>query len=373
MKKILMMGMSPVLAGTETFIMTYYRNLSPSKFKIDFLVNSNEKIIYEDEIMQNGSKIYRLPRKGKNLKKYYQSLDDLFKSFSGEYDIFWFNGMGIVNLDYFTYAKKYGIERRIMHSHSSKWGGNFIRRIFHEINRRKLDDVATDYFACSETAADFMFPTKIRSKVKIINNAIEMENFTFDSLKRQEIRDGLGWPENVKIVGNVGRLSYQKNQSALIDYFYEAYKQEQNLRLVILGSKTSNDKTKEIVENKIKNYGLEKVVKLVGTQNDMKSWLSALDLFIMTSKFEGLPLSAVEAQANGLPVLLSDSITKETQINDNIIFLPLGDSVTTWADKIISQSYQDRLPKEQVQLNFDLKGFNIKTQVANIEKILNDK
>lgn len=88
MKKILIMGMSPVLAGTETFIMTYYRYLDKTKFKIDFLVNTKEKIIFEKEILQNGSKIYRLPRKGKNLKKYYQSLDDLFKSFSGEYDIF---------------------------------------------------------------------------------------------------------------------------------------------------------------------------------------------------------------------------------------------------------------------------------------------
>ena len=184
MKKILIKGMSPNLAGTETFIMTNYRNLDPSEFKIDFLVNTKEKIIFEDEILSNGSKIYRLPRKGKNVRKYFKELGKLFNSIKGEYDIFWLNEMTVVNLDYLIYAKKYGIPKRIIHSHSSNWGGNILRRFFHEINKRRLTSVATTYFACSEVAADYMFEPKIRSKAVVINNAIEVERFLFNETKR---------------------------------------------------------------------------------------------------------------------------------------------------------------------------------------------
>lgn len=371
MKKILIKGMSPNLAGTETFIMTYYRNLDSSKFKIDFLVNTEEKIIFEDEILSNGSKIYRLPRKGKNIVKYYEELDYLFKSIGGEYDTFWLNEMSLVNLDYLIYAKKYGIPKRIVHSHTANWGGDIIRRIIHEINKYRLGNAATDFFACSETAADFMFIPKIRSKAVVINNAIEMDRFIFDEKKRNQIREMLGWQEN-KIIGNIGRLAYQKNQEFLIDIFNEAYKSNNNLRLVILGTKASNDLTEVKVRDKIKQFGLSDVVNLVGSQEDIQGWLSALDGYVMTSRYEGLPLSAVEAQANGLPIILADSITRETKINPNVDFLSLSDSLVLWGEKINHCSMENRLERNVVSANFNQKGFNIKSQIKNIEKILDE-
>lgn len=371
MKKILIKGMSPNLAGTETFIMTYYRNLNSSEFKIDFLVNTKEKIIFEDEILSKGSKIYRLPRKGKNTIKYYRELEELFNSIKGEYDVFWLNEMTIVNLDYLTYAKKYGIPKRIIHSHSANWGGNILRRFFHEVNKRRLTSVATDYFACSEVAADYMFEPKIRSKAVVINNAIEVERFLFNETKRIEVRTKLGW-ENNKIIGNIGRLAFQKNQPFLIDIFNEAYKSNNNLRLLLLGAKTVNDSTEREIQDKIDNYGLEEVVKLAGSQRDMQGWLSAMDVYVMTSRYEGLPLSAVEAQANGLPCILADTITTETQINQNVEFLSLNDSLKLWDEKINKYSQENRVEKNVIFENFDQKGFNIKSQVKNIERILND-
>lgn len=371
MKKILIKGMSPNLAGTETFIITYYRNLDSSKFKIDFLVNTEEKIIFEDEILSKGSKIYRLPRKGKNIVKYYEELDYLFKSIGGEYDTFWLNEMSLVNLDYLIYAKKYGIPKRIIHSHSANWGGNILRRFFHEINKRRLTSVATDYFACSEVAADYMFEPKIRSKAVVINNAIEVERFLFNETKRNEVRAKLGW-ENNKVIGNIGRLAFQKNQPFLIDVFNEAYKSNNNLRLLLLGAKTVNDSTEKEIQDKIDNYGLEEVVKLAGSQRDMQGWLSAMDVYIMTSRYEGLPLSAVEAQANGLPCILADTITTETQINQNVEFLSLNDSLKLWGEKINKHSQENRVEKNVIFENFDQKGFDIKLQVKNIERILND-
>ncbi|HFI0856525.1 TPA: glycosyltransferase, partial [Streptococcus suis] len=364
MKKILMMGMSPVLAGTETFIMTYYRNLSPKDYKIDFLVNTNEKIIFEDEILKCGSKIFRLPRKSLNLKKYYQEIDILFRKISHEYDIFWFNGMGIVNLDYFVFAKKYGIRKRIIHSHSSKWGGNLVRRILHEINKRRLGLYATDFFACSETAADYMFTKNLRGRAKIINNAIDLQKFTFNKVGREKIREELGW-ETKKIVGNIGRLSRQKNQPFLIDIFNEAYKIDHDLRLLLLGSRTGDDNTESVIQQKINEYGLSDVVKLVGTKTDIQSWLSSMDLFIMTSIFEGLPLSAVEAQANGVPLLLSDSITSETAINSNVHFISLEKDIKYWAKYIVEFVSYRRIEFKEIENNFNNLGFNIKTQIKN--------
>ncbi|HFI0430162.1 TPA: glycosyltransferase, partial [Streptococcus suis] len=254
--------------------------------------------------------------------------------------------------DYFVFAKKYGIRKRIIHSHSSKWGGNLVRRILHEINKRRLGLYATDFFACSETAADYMFTKNLRGRAKIINNAIDLQKFTFNKVGREKIREELGW-ETKKIVGNIGRLSRQKNQPFLIDIFNEAYKIDHDLRLLLLGSRTGDDNTESVIQQKINEYGLSDVVKLVGTKTDIQSWLSSMDLFIMTSIFEGLPLSAVEAQANGVPLLLSDSITSETAINSNVHFISLEKDIKYWAKYIVEFVSYRRIEFKEIENNFN--------------------
>ncbi|HEL2057170.1 TPA: glycosyltransferase [Streptococcus suis] len=367
--KILVTGMSPALAGTETFIMTYYRNLDPEKFQLDFIVRTKEKIIFQDEILERGSKIIYIPRKRQNYSEYKKVVESFFSEQGKEYDALWYNAMGIPNIDLLELAKRYGIRTRIIHSHSSTWKGNLVTRFFHEWNRLKLKKTATHYFACSDLAADYMFEPRILGESIIIQNAIDMDRFTFSEADRDRLRKELGWHDK-QIIGTVGRYDIQKNQPFLIDVFYQAVQKNDQLRLVIIGAEVGTNSTISEIKEKIVQYGLEDKVLLPGTQFDMKSWLSAFDLFILPSLFEGLPLSAVEAQANGLPILVSDTITRELDILGNVQYLGLGESLENWSLAIEKGLQIARTTEEKARQAFKEKGFDIHSQVKEVEKIL---
>ena len=298
-----------------------------------------------------------------------RELRDFFVTEGKKYDAIWYNAMAIPNLDLLEYAKKYGIKTRIIHSHSSMFKGNTIRQILHNVNRSKLPKTATHFFACSGIAADYMFPDEIRSSAKIIQNAIDVENFSFSEKDRLDLRTELGW-NDCKVIGNVGRLDIQKNQPFLIDVFNEACKKNPNIRLVIIGKVAGANSTVDLIKEKIKSYGIEDKVLLAGSQNDMKKWLSSLDLFVLPSIFEGLPLSAVEAQANGLPVLVSDAVTKELKILDSIRYLSLDDSIDVWAKNILELLETSRSSELEIKEMFKLKGFEIETQALTLQNIL---
>lgn len=366
--KILMTGMSPVLAGTETFIMNYYRHLDKSKFQVDFIKRTTETVVFEDEIKSNGSKIFYLPRKGKNPIAYKKAVREFFEEFGNDYDAIWYNAMGIPNIDLLQYAKKYGIRTRILHSHSSMWKGSAIKYILHRWNQTRLKTKVNKYFACSGVAADYMFLGNLRPQVQIIQNAIEMEKFSFSESKRTDLRMELGW-NDCKVIGNVGRLDVQKNQPFLIDIFYEAYKKDNTLRLVIIGKRAGTNSTEDLIKEKIQEYNLQDKVLLAGSQFDMQKWLSAMDLFILPSIFEGLPLSAVEAQANGLPVLVSDAITKELKILNQVQYLSLNDDKKVWRDSILEMIHLSRTSQVEIEQKFTEKGFDIVTQAKDIEKL----
>ena len=372
MYKILITGMSPVLAGTETFIMNYYRNLNPQKFQVDFIKRTKEPIVFEDEILQKGSNIYYLPRKGKTpaaYRSYKRAVRQFFEQHGKDYDAIWYNAMGIPNIDLLIYAKKYGIQERIIHSHSSHWNGNVVRYILHQRNKRRIKNVANRFFACSDLAADYMYGQSVSKNRYIIQNAINKDSFAFSDTERNDLRHQLNW-QDYKIIGNVGRLDILKNQPFLIDVFNAALKLDNSLRLVIIGQVAGAHSTLGKIKRKIKDYGIEDKVLLAGSQKEMKKWLSAFDLFILPSLFEGLPLSAVEAQANGLPVLVSDTVTEELKILDSTAYLPLDADLQVWAQQIITMLTMKRSQQETIDKRFAEKGFDIRKQVKDVENIL---
>ncbi|MBF0713853.1 glycosyltransferase [Gemella sp. GH3] len=371
MYKVLMLGMSPVLAGTETFIMTYYRNLDKEKFHIDFISRYKEKLVFEDEILENNSKIFYIPPKSKNYLSYKKIIDKFFKDYGKEYDAIWYNVMGLSNIDMLIYAKKYGIKTRIIHSHSSMWLSNSkIKYLLHNINRYLLKNYATHFFGCSEPAIKYLYSDKIIDNSIVIKNAIEIDRFQFSLEDRLKIREKLNWQNN-KIIGNIGRFSKQKNQKFLLESFYKASIKDDNLRLIIIGSSKGGESIKEELVDYIEKYNLQNKVKLIDPQYNISSWLSAFDIFVLPSIFEGLPLSALEAQANGLPVLVSDKITKELKIVNNIDYLSidLEDSSDIWARSFVDSDIK-RIDNSEVEQSFNEKGFNIKLEVKKLENIL---
>lgn len=364
-KKVLVFGMTENPGGVESVIMNYYRNIDLKRVHFDFLCNSYEPIAYEDELTSNGSKCFHFVARSKNPIKYHKELKTFFKKHADEYSAIWVNVCSLANIDYLKLAKKYGISKRIIHSHNSENMDSKLRGKLHEYNKKRLWKYATDFWACSEEAAKWFYDKKLLKKVVIIKNAIDINRVSFDEKKRQHYREKINAKDRF-VIGNVGRLHFQKNQSFLIDIFNDYLKEDPTAICILIGD--GEDKHKLI--NKVKQYGIEDRVLFLGVQSDVQGWLSAMDLFLFPSLFEGLPVAPLEAQGNGVPVLASEGIMPyELKINDNFLFFSLKKSSKEWADEI--STIKEKLPRlsvDKTRENFSDCGYNIKAEAKKMEK-----
>lgn len=248
MYNILVFGMTENPGGVESFLMNYYRYIDKSKFQFDFLCNSYEKVAYEDEILKLGGKTFHFPARSRNPVEYYKALKHFFGNYGKKYCAIWVNVSSLANIDYLKFAKKCGIPKRIIHSHNSKNMDNKWRGLLHWINRKTIAQYATDYWACSEEAADWFYEKLLRKDVVIIRNAIDVEKMAFDNAKRTIIRKTLDWEDNF-IIGNIGRLHFQKNQMFILEIFSEVQKQISSARLVLVGQGEDETKLKKKQKN----------------------------------------------------------------------------------------------------------------------------
>lgn len=364
-----MLGMSPNLAGTETFIYNYYKTFDKKKIRVDFIKRTEEKIIFEDKILENGSRIYYIPTKRENFKLYKQTMEKFFSNHASDYDAIWDNTMLLSNIDFLIYAKKYGIKDRIVHSHISSTKNKSIKRVLHEINKRRLPKIANRFFACSNVAADFLYSGKSRQDAYIINNAIDIDKYQFNESARKSLKEQYFIDEDTKIVGTIGRSSEQKNQLFFIDIAKELVKRKEKFKIVIVGNDPLSALDKEL-QKRIAEESLEDYFLLVGKQLDIPAWLSLFDIFVLPSLFEGLPFVAIEAQANGLPLLLSGGISSETKLMDNVEFLTLSSSIEEWGTIIQSLIGMDRCSKKDIYQRFSERGYILETNCSNIENLL---
>lgn len=367
MNRILVFGMTENPGGVESVIMNYYRNIDRTKMQFDFLCNSYEKIAYEDEILKLGGKTIHFPARSKDYFGYKRKLESFFKEHAKEYVAIWVNVCSLANIDYLKLAKKYGVKKRIIHSHNSQNMDGKFRGYLHQRNKKHIDTYATDFWACSEDAAKWFYDEPVLKKCVLIHNAIDVDKMKFDSVARQKIRSQLGW-EDCYILGNIGRLHFQKNQSFILDVFAELLQSKQEARLVLVGQGEDEGMLKE----KISELRITDKVYMAGMQSNPSEWLSAFDLFLFPSKFEGLGLAAMEAQANGLPVLLSEGvIPAEVKLNQNVVFLDLRAGSTAWKDTIIAMmEREEREPPEQIKKNFVDAGYYIKTETSKFAAYL---
>lgn len=335
MKNILVFGMTENPGGVESVIMNYYKNINPQKIRFDFLCNTKEKIAYEDYIQKHGSKIYKITARNDNPIKYKKEVRQFFKKYSKKYDCFWMNVNNLVNIDYLILAKKYGIERRIIHSHNSKIMDDGvkgkIKGLIHNVNKKVVVKYATDFWACSSEAADFFYKTKKKPNIKIIENAIDVNKFEFDDTRREKIRKQYNILANDIVIGDIGRLESQKNIGYLISVFERYHKINPNSYLMIVGNGSLQKELKKIVMEK----RLTKNVIFTGAVANTQDYLSAFDVFMMPSLYEGLPVTLVEAQAAGLKCVVADNITKEVNVSENIEYLPIDSTaIDLWKSKV---------------------------------------
>ncbi len=187
--KVLVFGITDNPGGVESVIMNYYRNIDREKVQFDFLCNT-EIVAYEEEIKKLGGKIYRVTARSKDIKKYKEDMKNFFSNHAKEYACIWVNICSLANIDYLKYAKKYGIKRRIVHSHNSQNMDSFLRGMVHRLNKILLAEYATDFWACSEDAGKWFYYDLVReeNKYKIINNAIDVEEYKYNPNIREEYR-----------------------------------------------------------------------------------------------------------------------------------------------------------------------------------------
>lgn len=337
--------------GVEAVIMNYYRNINKSKIQFDFVVHSDADENYINEVLAMGAKVYKVTPYNKNIFKFMYEI----------YHIIKFNHYQIIHsnmnaLSGFVLLPAYlaGTKVRILHNHTTDSKEEKLRSLIKRLLRPFAKLFANQYWACSKLAAEWMYGKSAveNGKVTIINNAINLEKFKFNKEKRELIRKELGL-ENYFIIGHVGRFMKPKNHEFLIDIFNEVLKQKENVRLLLMG----DGKLRSKIEEKVKNLGIEKAVIFLGNRSDVADLYNAMDVFVLPSLYEGLPVVGVEVQANGLPFICSNKVTDEILLTDNIKLLSLRQSKTEWCDAILNAEREEFAQhKDSLLENFDIKN-----------------
>lgn len=320
--KVLQIGMHDQMGGVENFIMNYYRNIDKSKFQFDFLIPYKDGGYYDNEIKKMGGNIFCFSFKNdKNIFKFLKELNKFFKN--NHYDIVHCNDTGLGAL-YLLFAKKYKYKIRIAHSHATSFESG-IKGLLKEISGKFYVKLANCYYACSTEAGRFLFKNK---KFEIISNSIEYDKYLYNEIFRRNIRLELDISEDEILLGNIGRFSEQKNQKVLINILSLL---SNKYKLILIGEGPLEDELKKIV----KEMNLEGRVCISHPKHDVYKYYNAMDIFVLPSLYEGLPIVGIESQVNGLPCLFSNNISKEVVLNSNVKFLDLN-NIKEWVEYIKS-------------------------------------
>lgn len=349
--------------GAEAMIMNYMRNINRDIIKFDFLTNRDYRAAYEDEIESLGGKVYHMcPMYPGKFHRYKKEVREFLKEHP-EYKIIH------SNLEERSYlplkvAKKMGVPVRISHSHNRPLGINpklIVRYYF----RFMLKFYNTHMFACGEEAGDWLYGKKNRSNVTIMNNAVDANQYRYNPEVSKEMKKQLGI-EGKKVIGHVGRFFPQKNHGFLIDIFNEIYKKDKDTVLLLVGGGELDDALKKQIKEKVRNLGLEDAVEFLGVREDVDRIVQTFDVFLLPSLFEGLPVTMVEAQAAGLPCVISDKVPIQCDLTGNVWVVPLEESPEKWADVVLDKA--NNFEKRNTYQQIADAGFDIKSQAKWLEE-----
>lgn len=353
---MLVSGFTSNYGGVEMFIYNHYTNMEYPRIKMDIITHAR-KPAYQKELEELGVQFYYIPVRSKHPMRYRKAMREFFSKRVGRYDIFWCNKCMLNNIDFLQYATKYKVPIRILHSHNSSNMETGVKgklmQWMHHRNQRKLSLYVTEYWACSDLAAQWMFSNLIQTGTQytFIPNAVAAEKFRINEVRRQEVRQQLGI-ECKYVIGHIGRFHFQKNHEFLLQIFEKVYEKNKDAILLLIGA----GELEQAIREQTKELQLDHVVRFLGVRHDIPDMMQAMDCFVLPSRFEGLPIVAVEAQAAGLPcVLARDGITKQVQITEYVTFLSLNQSAQEWAEVILSEEGQ----KEDTLEILTSSGFHI--------------
>lgn len=347
--------------GQETFIMNVYRNIDRSKVQFDFLISEKKKCDYEDEIAALGGKVYRTITKKSGVLRFVKTTNKILKEIRIQYKIAHIHTSSQLNAIAWLFTDIRKIPTRIVHSHNSMNDddvkGN-IRRFFSLI----ISKLFTFRFACSEVAGAWLFGNhKMKRKsVRIIRNGVDAGRFAYNEGSRQKIRQELNITDNF-VIGHIGRFNKQKNHAFLIDIFHELYKLDSESRLILVGG----GELEGDIRQKVRMLGLEDAVLLLGLRTDINDIMSSIDVFLLPSLYEGLPVVGIEAQASGVRSVISDTITGELDITGLIDFVSLDDPPKHWAERILE--YKEGYERKNMHAAVSGAGYDMVITAKEIE------
>ena len=348
--------------GAETMIMNLYRHIDRSKVQFDFVENSNEPAVFDEEILSLGGRIFRCPHySGKNHSTYVKWWNDFFKAHPREYPIV-HGHLGSTAAIYLLIAKKYGAYA-IAHSHSSGTDHS-LHSYLYRMMSYNTRNVADYFFACSEAAGTDRFGRKVISgdHYAVLNNAIDVNQFSYNSRVREVVRDELGIGQNQLVVSHIGRYTKEKNHEFILKIFSELRKLGIGARLLMIGDGTLRTHIMQMAEQ----ASLSSDVIFTGVRSDVERLMQAMDVFVLPSLYEGLPVTMVEAQAAGLPCIISDKVPPECILTEGLVdVMPLSASPGAWAEKILAKR---AIPRTDRRAEIAAHGFDITTEAVKLQE-----
>lgn len=336
--------------GAETMVMNLYRAIDRTRIQFDFIVHNEKKQAYTDEILSLGGKIFHFPAfNGLNYFKMKKLWKRFFKEHS-DYKILHSHVRSYASL-YLPIAKKAGL-KTVIHSHSTS-NGKGLDSVVKRIMQLPLRWQADYFFGCSKEAGAWLFGDNIVNspKYRILQNAIDTEEYCFNPEIRKEYRKKLGLG-NKKTFIHVGRFHPAKNHPFLLNVFAQIHKLDPNTILLIAG----DGELRSEIEKQIASLNLQKDVVLLGSRSDVPNLLQSADVFVFPSIWEGLPVTVVEAQAAGLPCFVSANVTKEVNITELVKYLPIDSGIDCWVNSINQISIEKKDVIDQIKnAGFDIR------------------
>lgn len=354
--------------GVENLLMNIYRNIDRTKIQFDFMLHREAgEGFFDNEIKELGGKIYSgIPFNPLKHKRYLKSLDDFFKEHKEYKIIHAHNAFSMFTL---RSAQKHNIPVRIAHSHNTAPKWNNYKTPFKLYAKSKIKKYATNYFSCSTPAGEYYFGKKTveNGNVLLLKNGIMTDKFKFNNELRKKYREELGLKDEFAIV-HIGRFNVQKNHQYLIEIFENINKLNPKIKLFLFGEGELEKQIYSIVKEK----KLDDKVIFLGVKGNVNEYLNAMDLFILPSLFEGLPLTGIEAQTNGLPCIISDTVTKEVKITDLVSFISIKNDSKVWAEAIVNKLNEGIVRKDMSEEIINA-GYDIDSTVKLLERFYLDK
>lgn len=350
MKRLLCIVGVMDMGGAETFLMKLYRELDRNKYQMDFCVSTGLTGCYEEEISLMGGRIFKIPKKSENFIQYSKELRKIYRSEKYERVL-------RIGADCFCAIDLWiaffsGVKIRAFRSSNSGTIQNRLISFLHKMLRIPLTSIANVKIAPSRLAAEYTFGKSRVKKNQIIylHNALDVKQYEFNENNRRNIRKQLNIGNEI-VIGHIGRFNKQKNHEFLINVFNKL--KNKNLKLILVGKGELENQ----IRDRIEELQIADKVILAGTRKDIPKFLSAIDLIVFPSYFEGMPNVIIEAQVNGIPCIISSTITKEVNITGLVEFLPLDD-INLWTSEIEKKINQLGNRRSYIE-EFERSGYTI--------------